>query len=104
MLVGSDGGDTAIVLRTFGSIETSSSRVVISMPSIIGIVVGEGPCEWGDSFFRSRAFSPSTPRCVPPALVIVEWLLCCKSVLGGHGVRCDGRVASKMEISRPALF
>jgi hypothetical protein len=51
MLGGSNGVDAAIVLRTFGGIETSSSKVVISMSSIIGIVVGDGPCKWGHGFF-----------------------------------------------------
>jgi hypothetical protein len=50
MLRGSNGGDTAIVLRTFGGIETSLSKVVILMSSIFGIVVGDGPCEWGYGF------------------------------------------------------
>ncbi len=65
MLGGSDGGDTAIVSWTFGSIDASLSKVGILMSSIFGIVVGDGPCKWGDGFFRSRAFFPSTPRCVP---------------------------------------
>jgi hypothetical protein len=51
MLGGSDGIDTAIVSRTFGGIETSLSKVVILMSSIIGIVMGDGPCKWGDRFF-----------------------------------------------------
>ncbi len=65
MLGGGDGGDTAIVSRTFGGIETSSSKVVILMSSIVGIVVGDELREWGDWFFRSRAFFPSLPRCAP---------------------------------------
>ena len=51
MLGGSDGGDTATVLRTFGIIETSLSKVVILMSSIVGIVLGDGPCKWGNGFF-----------------------------------------------------
>ena len=51
MLRGSNVGDTAIVLRTFGGIETSLSKVVILMSSIVGIVMGDGPCKWGDLFF-----------------------------------------------------
>ncbi len=53
MLEGSDGRDTAIVLRTFGSIETSLSKVVILMSSIVGIVVGDGHASGVMGFFRS---------------------------------------------------
>ncbi len=104
MLGGSNGRDTAIVLRTFGGIETSLSKVVILMSSIFGIDVGDGPCKWGDGFFGVEPFSHPRRDGYPSALVILEWLLCCKSVLGLHGMRCDGRVESKAAISWPALF
>ncbi len=104
MLGGSNGGDTAILSRTFSSIESPLSKVVILMSSIVGIVVGDGPCKWGDGFLGVEPFSHLCQDAYPSALAIVEWLLCCKSVLGGHGMRCDGWVASNAVISWPALF
>jgi hypothetical protein len=106
MLGGSNGGDTAIVSRTFGGIETSSSKVVISMSSIFSIVAGTvmDCASGGVGFLGVEPFSHPRRDAYPSALVIVEWLLCPKSVLGVNGIRCSSRVESKAAISWPALF
>ncbi len=103
MLGGSNGGDTAIVSRTFGGIVTSLSKVMILMPSNIGIIMGDGPCKWGDGFLGVEPFTHPRQDVYPLAIVIRTWLLCCKSVLGRHGMRCDGQVASRAAISWCAL-